>query len=239
MLTVRATKNNNTLSGRGCGVPTVQPLRGLGAIATPIQTEANEYCLDTLGRSGNEIAVGQCNVWYTGNKNANGSFPGSKWNPIRWAGLILHQSYSYEDVVNVINRYITAAKQGICPEYGRPSDTNRAKSNQVIKTLKTLLPQYEENFIRVVMYELEQDVKGGIVAPTLLYPASIKDLNTVPAELKDITNTYADNIRKDEAKQQKPGFFDDVATALKYVLITGGLAGAAYIGWKVYTTVKA
>lgn len=240
MFTVRATKNNNTLSGCGCGVPTVQPMRGLGAIASGVQNEANTYCVDLLGSKGDETSVGQCNVWYTGNKNANGSFPGSKWNPIRWAGIRLYQSYSLDDVANVINKYIAAAKQGeaVCPEYARPTDKNRAKSNLVIQKLKVYLPKYEENFLRVVMYELEQDVKAGIAAPNLLWPNSITDLNNVPSEFKDTLNTYVKQIQEDEKKRNKPDLLEEILQYLKYTLIISGVAGAAYVGFKVYSAVK-
>lgn len=242
MITVAA-RSKSSLSGCGCATPVqpvVQASRGLATLSDDtIYTEAREYCVKNY-KAGSDYEIGRCQTWYTSNKSANGNFPGSYWNPVRWTGLVLYASYEAKNVEDILKTYVNAAEQGTIPEYGHPNDTTGRDSEIVIAKLKQLRPSYEENFIRVVMYELLQGVNNNITAPQMLYPKSLnaKNLNSASPKIKAIVDDYAAQIRKEEAEKNKPGFLDNVQTFLQYsaYALLGGVA--VYAGFKVYDAVK-
>jgi hypothetical protein len=243
MVTVSSNKDGNTGIRYDCGcssTPIVKSERGIGTLSDDtIYSEAREYCLKKY-KSGSDYEIGRCQTWYTANKNANNNFPGSYWNPVRWTGLVLYGNYELNDVYEVIKTYTAAAEQGTIPEYGHPNDTSGRDSEKVISKLKQLRPSYEENFIRVVMYELLNGVNNNITAPQLLYPRSLnaKNLNSASPKIKTMLEDYTNTIRREEADKNKPDFLDNVQTFLKYTAyaVLGGVV--VYAGFKVYNAVK-
>lgn len=200
--------------------------------------EAQDFCSDgRLGNNPNVLDGGACTTYYTANKDANPDFPGSKWNPVRWGtGIVLHQSYTFTDVHTVIAKYVNLASQGLCPEYGRPSDVHQVDNATVIQKLVSQLPTYKEDFIRVVMFELEKDVKANLVAPQLLWPISVPNLDNPPTEFASVVTGYVNKIKYDAQQEAAPTVLEQIGTGLKY---TGLLAGAGLIVWagvKIYTS---
>lgn len=200
-----------------------------------IDVEAVTFCKGQK-MDGDTYQMGSCVTWYEANKRAQADFPGSPYNPLRWSGAILWQSYTYTDVNTVVNMYVSLASTSQIPEYGKPDDTNRSLSEQAIKALVANLPHFDEKFIRVVMYNLEQAVHASAVAPMVLYPASIKDPSNPPANMTNIVNSYTDAIKKQAAVDNQPSLLDQIGSGLKTAALLGILGLTIWGGTKVFSS---